>query len=93
MMNDYIPPAPEQWEHLPGYIRLYIFLLVWFSCCLPRLARLPVPIHFGLLSALCMFILTPIMPHHPLAIPTVIGGGLAGGLLLVGGDYERAAKE
>jgi hypothetical protein len=37
-----------------------------------------------------MFILIPVMPHDPLAIPIVIGGGFAGGLLLIGRPDEAA---
>jgi hypothetical protein len=34
-----------------------------------------------------MFVLLPIMPPHPMSIPIVIGGGLAGALLIMGGIY------
>jgi hypothetical protein len=54
-----------------------------------KLCNLPTPVHFALMAVLCMFILLPIMPLLPLAIPIVIGGGLAGGLLLIGGSYGR----
>jgi len=91
-MNDILPPTPEQWERLPITSQIYIYLLVWYSCFLPRLVRPPIPVHYGLLSSLCMFLLIPIMPHVPLAIPTVIGGGLAGGLLLMGGCYAKATQ-
>jgi hypothetical protein len=52
------------------------------------------PIHFAILSALVMFILLPAMPLHPMSIPIVIGGGLAGGLLLIGGrDAKSTSRE
>lgn len=42
---------------------------------------------FGLFASLFMFIILSVMPLHPLAIPTVIGGGVAGAFLLMGGAY------
>jgi hypothetical protein len=49
--------------------------------------NLPLPIHYGILASLCMFILLPLMPHEIMSIPIIIGGGLMGGLFLVGENY------
>jgi hypothetical protein len=46
--------------------------------------RLPFPMHFSVVASLVMFALLPIMPDQPMAIPVVIGGGLAGALLING---------
>jgi hypothetical protein len=43
---------------------------------------LPAPVHFSLVASLTMFVLLPLMPLHPLAIPIVIGGGISFALLL-----------
>lgn len=87
--DDYPPPTPEQWGRLPLNSKIYIFFLVWWSCCLPRLP-LPLPVHFGVLSALCSFALMPLMPHRLIAFPIILGGGLAGALLLIGGNHARS---
>ena len=50
---------------------------------------LPRPVHFALVACLCMFALLPLAPHHPLAFPIVIGGGLSFALLLQGGTRRR----
>lgn len=57
-----------------------------------RVNNLPVPMVYAAFAGLCMFILLPVMPLHPMSIPIVIGGGLAGGLLLIGGWDEQARK-
>jgi hypothetical protein len=43
------------------------------------------PVHFGIVTGMCMVILMLVVPDHPMSIPIVIGGGLSGGLLLMGG--------
>jgi hypothetical protein len=42
------------------------------------------PVHFSILAALCMFILMPVMPLKPMAIPVIIGDGISGALLMTG---------
>ena len=81
-MKSYLPPTQIQWERVPKIRRWYLFFLVFCFCAFPKLDGLPAPIHFAMLASLCMFLLLPIMPHNPLAIPVTIGGGLAGGLYL-----------
>jgi hypothetical protein len=83
------PPTPEQWKRIPERIRWRIFLLVLFARLFPDLVA---PLHFAMLASLCMFVMLPVMPHHIMAIPTVIGGGLAGGLLLMGGRQYGKSK-
>lgn len=79
-----LPPTRIQWELIPKIRRWYLFFLVLWFCALPKLTKLPAPVHFAILASLCMFLLLPVVPHHPLAIPIVIGGGLAGGLFISG---------
>jgi hypothetical protein len=70
-------------QRVPFLIKMKVAIWLFWCVNMPKLP-LPFPMHFAILSSLCMFILLPVMPHHPLAIPIVIGGGLAGGLLLTG---------
>ncbi len=51
-----------------------------------RRPALPAPLHFSVVAALCMFALLPLMPHNPLSIPIVIGGGISFAFLLQGGN-------
>jgi len=75
-------PLLELWpllthpQHL--LIALHLFLL-----CQPvtRHPPLPWPVCFSLTASLLMFGLLFIMPQHPMAIPTAIGGGLAFALI------------
>ena len=82
-MKSYLPPTQDQWEQIPRIRRWYLFFIVLWLCALPKLDRLPAPVHFAMLASLFMFLLLPVMPHNPLAIPVTIGGGLAGGLYLI----------
>jgi hypothetical protein len=82
-----LPPTQIQWEQVPKIKRWYLFFLVYWYCALPKLACPPAPVHFAILSSLCMFLLLPVVPHHPMSIPIVIGGGLAGGLFISGIRY------
>ena len=91
-MKNYLPPTQIQWERVPKIRRWYLFFIVLWLCALPKLDKLPAPVHFAILASLCMFLLLPVMPHEPLAIPIIIGGGLAGGLLLTGKYYESTSK-
>jgi len=70
-----------------SYFDLYLILFyaIWLHT---RRPALPAPVHFSLVASLCMFALLPIMPHHPLAIPTVIGAGISFALLLQGGNKQ-----
>jgi len=79
------PPSHEEWQRLPPWVQLRIWWWVWCSVH----PGPPAPVHFAYMASLCMFILMPVMPLHPMAIPIVIGGGLCGGLLLMGGVYGR----
>lgn len=45
---------------------------------------LPLPVAFALRATACMFALLFIMPAHPLAIPTVVGGALSIALITTG---------
>jgi hypothetical protein len=92
-MTKYNPPTPEQWERLPRASKIYIYLIVLRNCCIPKLRGLPGPIHYSIVSTLCMFLLLPLMPHHPITIPTVIGGGLAGGLLFMVKKYVSETEK
>jgi len=80
------PPTPEQWKRIPERIRWKIFILVLLARLFPEL---PAPLHFSVLASLCMFVLLPVMPHHVMAIPIVIGGGVSGALLLMGRQHEN----
>jgi hypothetical protein len=42
----------------------------------------PMPVAFALRATACMFALLFIMPAHPLAVPTAIGGALSLALIL-----------
>jgi hypothetical protein len=64
-------------------IHLILFYIIWVRFRRPALPR---PVHFALVACLCMFILLPVMPAHPLAIPTTIGAGISFALLLQGGN-------
>lgn len=77
---------PEEWKQIPLWLKLKIAIQLIWAVYIP-MPTLPIPIHFGVLCSLCTFIMMAFVPMHPLAIPIVIGGGLAGGLLLVGGKY------
>jgi hypothetical protein len=68
-------------KRAPFLVRLKIAAWLFWAVYMPRLS-LPFPLHFAILASLCMFVLLPVMPYHPMALPIVIGGGLAGGLLL-----------
>lgn len=85
------PPTKTEWDRLPRLVRWKIFLLVWWNVGLAKPA-LPLPVHFGILFALCEFAIMPIAPSHPMSIPVVIGGGLAGALLLVGRSHGRISN-
>ena len=43
----------------------------------------PMPISLGLQSSILILVILSIMPLHPLAIPTAIGGGISIGLMLL----------
>ncbi len=60
---------------------LVLFYVLWVHL---RRPALPKPVHFALAACLCMFILLPLMPAHPLAIPTVIGTGISFTLIAKG---------
>jgi hypothetical protein len=82
----------EDLKRTPYLLKLKIAIWLFWIVYMPKLP-LPLLIHFAILASLCMFILLPVMPHHPLAIPIVIGGGLAGGLLLSGGHYVPESSQ
>lgn len=54
-----------------------------------RKPALPAPVHFSIVASLCMFALLPLMPHHPLAIPISIGGGISFALIIQGGKHNE----
>jgi hypothetical protein len=85
-MERHPPPTASEWARLPGCARWRIAILVWSACHIVK-GGVPRPVHFGLVAGLLMFVLLPIMPPHPMSIPIVIGGGLAGALLIMGGIY------
>jgi len=60
---------------------------------LKQKTQMPKAIIFSLLASMFIFLQLSIFPHHPLAIPAAIGGGLAGGLLLMGGRYEKSNSQ
>jgi hypothetical protein len=74
------PPTKSKLQKLdlPDQVRV-ILHLVWL---LLRRPALPRPVHFALVACLIMFALLPVMPFHPLAIPTVIGGGISFALIM-----------
>ena len=73
--------SAKDFARVPFLVKLKIAIWLFWAVDMPKLP-LPFPVHYAILSTLCMFMLLPVMPHNPLAIPIVIGGGLSGGLLL-----------
>jgi hypothetical protein len=67
------------------HLLMILYLARWLY--LKQRMRLPMPISFAIMASLSLFVLLSVLPHHLLAIPIAIGGGLSGGLLLIGGRY------
>lgn len=68
-------------RHLnPENQRRFLRYCRWLRVC--EYFHTPAPVAFGLVASLSMFALLPLMPLHPLSIPTVIGAGLSFALLL-----------
>lgn len=56
-----------------------------------RKLALPFPLAFALRATVCMFALLFVLPAHPLAIPTIVGGGLA--FALIANQFPSRLKE
>jgi hypothetical protein len=82
--DDYLPPSEEQWRRLSPWSRWYMFHLALWECWLPKV---PWHVHVLITTALCSIVLMTVVPLRPMSIPVVIGGGVAGGLLISGGKY------
>jgi len=68
-------PTKKELRDLNRIDLLKIILhLLWLYARQPALPR---PVHFAVVAALSMIVLMPLMPQNPLAIPIIIGGGIA----------------
>ncbi|KAA3644518.1 MAG: hypothetical protein DWQ07_13950 [Chloroflexi bacterium] len=71
---------PRDWQRLPKYTQLYIYILVKFLTARHRL-QLPRPVAFSLRTTLFAFLLLPLMPLEPMALPAVMGGATSASLI------------
>jgi hypothetical protein len=73
-------------RHLnPANQRRFLRYCRWLQFC--EYFYLVPPVGFGLRAAVLILVLLVVMPFHPMAIPTAIGGGISFALLLQGGKF------
>jgi hypothetical protein len=82
-MDEHLKAILDIWPILTGWQRL----LIWLRTRIGLLPHPPVAgpqryaPFFAIRAALFMFALLFVLPHHPMSMPTALGGGLAFALI------------